>query len=201
VPLKLLDKRLKQLPLKRIAAMTIGVGFLCPDGIVLCSDRLHSGQGYKFQQSKIFSIQRQDYSFIFSFAGDPDSARMMFEKTRDAMRMVTVQRDESVKDVVKQTLEKVFSHKQANGLQTLIGVKTKEDYFLIKTIEKKVVEGSTEYIGCGDSSVLRYICDLLLESQLTTAEAVVIGTYIVSVAGRYVEQCGEDSNHATGVEP
>lgn len=177
--------------------MTIGVGFLCSDGVVMCADRQITGQGYKFQQSKIFSIQRQDYSFIFSYAGDPDAARMMFEKTRNAMRQVAVNDRESAKDTIKRTLEKVFGDKQTKGLQTLIGIRTKEEHFLIKTKEKKVVEGVAEYIGAGDSSALRYLCDFLLDQQMSVVEALVLGSYIVSVAGRYVEYCGEDSNHAT----
>ncbi len=177
--------------------MTIGVGFLCSDGIVLCADRQITGQGYKFQQAKIFSIQRQDYTFVFTYAGDPDAARMMFEKTRDAMRHVTIDR-ESAKDAIKRTLEKIFANKATKGLQTLIGMRTKEEHFLIKTKEKKVVEGvAAEYIGAGDSSALRYLCDFLLDQQMSVSEALVLGSYIVSVAGRYVEYCGEDSNHAT----
>ena len=177
--------------------MTIGVGFLCPDGVVLCADRQMTGQGYKFQESKIFSIQRRDYSFIFSYAGDPDAARMMFERTRDTMRRVTVGDNESMKDAIKRTLEKTFTDKQTKGLHTLIGIRTKEEHFLLKTKGNRVVEGFTEYIGFGDSSALRYLCDFLLEQQLPACKALVLGSYIVSVAGRYVEYCGEDSNHAT----
>jgi hypothetical protein len=76
-------------------------------------------------------------------------------------------------------------------------VVSRGEHFLIKTKEKKVFEGYTEYIGVGDSSALRYLCGFLLHHHLTVNEALILGSYIVSVAGRYVEFCGGDADHAT----
>lgn len=196
-PQSLFTLREKRLSGRR-KAVTIGVGFSCSDGVVLCADRQITGEGYKFEESKIFSIQRNDYyTFIFSYAGDPDAARVMFEKTRDGMREITSSNDMSVKDRVKRALEQIFTDKSTKGLQTLIGVVSGGEHFLIKTKEKMVVEGFTEYIGAGDSSALRYLCGFLLHHHLTVSEALIFGSYIVSVAGRYVEFCSEGCDHAT----
>ncbi|MFY9907853.1 MAG: hypothetical protein WAK62_22060, partial [Terriglobales bacterium] len=86
-------------------------------------------------------------------------------------------------------LEKIFKNKSSKGLQTLIGIRLRRNFYLFKTTHHKVVEGFTDWIGSGDSSALRYLCDFLLQTRLSVQEAHVIGSYIVSVANRYVDGC------------
>lgn len=187
----------KRLPGER-RAVTIGIGFSCSDGIVLCADRQMTGAGgFKFEQSKISGGGRDHWMILFTYAGDPDAAKVMLRKT---CRQITAEMRKAKSDFktiqaekARAALEKIFADKHTKGLQTLIGIRfdTSECY-LFKTNERKVVEGFTEYIGGGDSSALRYLCDFLFTGQVrdfTVDEASVIGSYIVSVANRYIDGC------------
>jgi hypothetical protein len=189
---------LKKPDARRLLAMTIGIGFVCSDGIVICSDKQMTGEGgYKYEDSKITTSQGDDVSFIYTYAGDPDAAQMMFEKSKQALQIEMPGCEfDSMDSVAQQTLEKVFRDKQAKGLSTLFGITAHGQHFLIKTKETKVVKGKAEYIGFGDSSVLRYVCDFLLPSRLDVDQAQVLASYLVSVAGRYMQYCGERVDHA-----
>jgi hypothetical protein len=177
------------------------VGFLCSDGVVLCSDRQLTGEGgYKFEECKIFSSQWGDnYSMVFSYAGDPDAARVMFGKTRDGLwEGIAKSRGAFTNRKAMAILEKVFKGKHTKGLQVLIGlVGTEEKKLLVKTNEQKVFEGRAEFIGYGDGSVLRYLYHILdLPVTVTMNEAHIVGSYVVSVANQYVDKCGGGPDHA-----
>ena len=57
------------------------------------------------------------------------------------------------------------------------------------TSNHRVIYGTREYIGVGDSSALRFLCDILLAGVLDTNGADVLGQYIIFVANRYVDGC------------
>ena len=192
----------KRRPVRR-KAVTIGVGFRCVDGIVLCSDRQHTlASGAKYEDNKLFSSQRDDYSFIYSFAGDPDAANIMYRRVKEAMPEIVNSKAPFGEEAVE-IIGKAFKNSHSKGLQTLIGMKIKHgDPFILKTWDSRVVEGLYECIGFGDSSVLRYLTNSLLPSHLSVNQAIVLGNYLVSVGNRYVDQCsgGPDSMtlHADG---
>ncbi len=181
--------------------MTIGVGFLCPEGILLCADRQLTGDGgYKFEERKIFSHWCVDGpSFVFSYAGDPDAARSMFGKISDGLSSgISKSKAASPRSKALGVLEKIFRDRNAKGLQTLIGVRFKNSgLYLFKTSHHRVVDGIREYIGVGDSSALRYLCGFLLKGRLSINEAEVLGAYVISVANRYVDGCGGGPDVAT----
>ena len=138
--------------------MTIGVGLVCSDGIVICADRQMTGEGgYKFEGSKISTSQKNDYSLVYTYAGDPDAGQMMFEKSEEALRQEIWHGSEfdDMGSAAQRTIEKVFRDKHAKNLQTLFAISAHGQQFLIKTNETKVVRGKAYCIGYGDSSVLR----------------------------------------------
>ena len=175
--------------------MTIGVGFLCTNGIVLCSDRQitdHSA-GFKFEERKIFYHMGPDLAFVFSYAGEPDAARSLFGKISDGLASgIAKSKASSPRNRAIGELEKIFRNKDAKGLQTLIGIRFRNSgMYLFKTANHRVVHAIRDYIGVGDSSALRYLCDFLLPGPpLDINEAGILGAYIVSVASRYVDGCG-----------
>jgi hypothetical protein len=172
--------------------VTIGVGFICPDAIVLCSDRQLTGQGgYKYEERKIYFYScPPDLNLIFSFAGDQDAARLMFDKVTAAMDEFSAERNMAERQA-RNALIAIYDDKHTKGLQTLIGFFYKgNEPFLIKTVERKVLLGvPAEYIGVGDSSVLRYICDILVTKLLSVQEACSVGSYIVRTANKYIDGC------------
>lgn len=175
--------------------MTIGVGFLCSDGIVMCADRQITGEGgFKCEERKISRAFCDEYSLVFTYAGEPDASRVMYGKIQERFtaefRKVKAR---SVRDRARFALENIFKNRHAKGLWTLIGIKFRNpsSFHLFKTAGHKVLAGRPmEHIGGGDSSVLRYVCDVLLAGHHTVNESAVLGAYVVSVASRYVDGCG-----------
>lgn len=176
--------------LKRLAerkAVTIGVGFLCTDGIVLCADRqITDSGGFKYEERKIFRSLTKEFSLIYSYAGQPDTAKVLFQRLRDALKKCDFPQDD-----VRSCVEDIFKDRMSKEVKTLIGIRVKDvgGYFF-RTSKTRVVDGEVaEHIGVGDSSAVRYLCDFLLRSQPSIHDAQIIGSYIVSVANKYVEFC------------
>jgi proteasome subunit B (beta)-like protein len=172
--------------------MSIGVGFLCQGGIVFCADRqVTSVAGYKYERRKIFYSTHSDWSVLFCYAGSPDSARIMFDKITDEfVERLSKRKGKSPKSKTRDTLEDIFRHRDSKGLQTLIGLWFKNvDIYLFRTSGHKVVNGLRETIGIGDSSALEYLCDFLPLTSMDTDTGKVLGSYVVSVANRFVDGC------------
>jgi hypothetical protein len=167
---------------------------------VLCSDRqITSPSGHKYEQIKLFSSQANDYRLIFSYAGIPDEATVIFHRIVKSLPEIIKNADIlSYVDSSKAVLEKAYSCKHSKGLQTLLGVRIKHfPTFLLRTQGDTIVEGFRgELIGWGDASALRYLRGFILpDSSLDVSEAQVLASYMVSVANRYVDGCsgGPDS--------
>jgi len=172
--------------------MTVGIGFSCRDGVAIFADRQITSQGaFKYDERKIFSSQGQECNFIFPDAENPDGAQVMFRKAREGLKdRLSKAVGDFPKDRARAVLEEVFFDHNTEGLQTLIGIHLKHTPpFLFRTQEAKVVDGYVEQIGLGDSSALRYLTNFLEQEDNTVAEASVLGSYIVSVANRYVDGC------------
>ena len=178
--------------------MTIGVGFLCRDGIVIGSDRQLTIQGaYKFNQRKISYMHEavSDTTMALTYAGDEAAAKSfwahLMSETRKELQKGT---DASVfpSERLQQFLEKTHQHRSAKYLQTIIGIKSgvlgsglfRGHYKLVSPSH------SAEYIGAGDTSVLRYAAELLVHPLMPVSEASVIASYLVRLANRFVDGCG-----------
>jgi len=179
--------------------MTIGIGFQCRDGIVLCADRqFTSKEGrFKYQGNKLGRSQGTSLSFIFTYAGDPDRAEVMFGKLSSNLeKKIKEPIENSPRNAIRDALEEIYFDTQTEGLQTLLGIRWKHfGPHLYLTSETTVRSGLTDYIGWGDSSALRYLSNFLPLDELTVNEATVLGTYMVFVAGRFVDQCGDGTDH------
>ncbi|MGA2739350.1 MAG: hypothetical protein ABSG65_18155, partial [Bryobacteraceae bacterium] len=60
--------------------MTIAAGFVCSDGVVLCSDTLHEGWKYKLHSTKLLHFDCWGAQVGFAFAGATDLAISAIEK-------------------------------------------------------------------------------------------------------------------------
>src|SRR4029077_7471690 len=70
---------------------------------------------------------------------------------------------------------------------------------LLKTERKAVSEvRNVDYVGVGDSSLLRYLSPLIVLGRLpTTNQAQYLGTYLVQQAKCYVDGCGGSTQAMT----
>ena len=176
-------------------AVTIAVGFICQDGIAICADRqMTSEAGYKFEERKIFYSSQPWWTVVFAYAGDPDAARIMFGKvSRELQPEMEKSRIVSKTERARHALERIFKSRDSKNVKSLIGIRYQSTGYccMFRTSGSKVVFSERAHIGAGDSSALRYLCDFLLQPVLTSVnEASVLGSYIVSVATRYVDGCG-----------
>ena len=186
----------------RRKAMTIGIGFLCNDGVVLCSDRQITGpSGFKYEEGKIFSSQARDHQLIFSYAGVPDAAKVVFQGVTNSIPAIVSESNIlSYIETSKAILAKAYGCKQSKGLQSFIGLRVKGfPPFLLKTYNDTIVEAfAGESIGVGDSSALRYLSQFLIPNDaLSVADAQVLASYLVFVANRYIDGCSGGPDHRT----
>ena len=66
--------------------MTIGVGFLCDDGVVLCADNQITWQNqHKYYECKIYPHLTSDWAAYITFAGNPTLMKSFDGKFKDTM--------------------------------------------------------------------------------------------------------------------
>lgn len=189
--------------------MSIAVGFTNRDWIVLCADRqmTDAAAGLKFEGSKIGWLESPGsdkphipesaltHRVAFAYCGIPDQAMGLARSMMDALYDAVFEATECdlvhEPDYFREALLPIFKSKNAKGLKTLIALETAYRCFLFKTDGEKVVIGEREYIGGGDSSVLRYFADVAGQHpSLTCEQATMVGIYLVDLASRYVDGCG-----------
>jgi hypothetical protein len=177
-------------------AVTIGIGMLCTDGVLVCADRQHTSPraGFKFEAVKTSRHIARNCRLSFCYSGNQDDATAMLRIIYDTFDDVFESEPEANGPINRtlRALTKIFKDKTAKYLEMLIGVCFPGSACgLIKTSGNRVVVGVTEYIGCGDSSVLRYLADILLPNWVpSTHEADFLSCYMCSVATRYIDGCG-----------
>jgi hypothetical protein len=175
--------------------VTIGIGMLCNDGVLLCADRQHTSGGAKFEAVKVSRHVSRNCRLLFCYAGFQDDATAMLRIIYDTFDDV-FEKEPDVNGPINRALRafiKIFKDRTAKHLQMLIGVSFPNVACgLIKTAGNRVVVGHTEYIGLGDSSALRYVADFLIPHNdlPSTSEADFLACYMCSVATRYVDGCG-----------
>lgn len=187
--------------------MSIAVGFGDFDWTVICADRqlTVADAGLKFEGSKIawtehaagkrpyLSGDDKPHAITFAYCGIPERARVLVESVTDELRAALVEADECdvyESEYFRQALLPVYKSKDAKGLQTLVGLQTASRCFLYTTRDDQVAPGEREFIGAGDSSVLRYFSDLAATTTLTCEQATMLAIYLVALASRYVDGCG-----------
>ncbi len=174
------------------------MGFICTDGIVLCSDRqMTSDGGMKFQAKKLGYMtgmfEGVRMTACSAYAGDPEGAKILRTEMRERLgKEIAGSKFDGLQSLkARKALEKIFNNPSAKYLEMLIGIRFDSgEKCLFRTKGRKVLEATTEYIGIGDSSVLRYLAEVLLpRTFMSVSEANVIGSYVVSVANRFVVGC------------
>jgi hypothetical protein len=176
--------------------MTVSIGFSVGEGIVLCSDRQHtSSTGFKFEKKKLLRCEHiGGAAMIFSYAGEREPAEILFGKVHNRL-MNDLDPSEPADhrdppEVIRDVLEEIFQSSHSENLETLIGIRKGWFPCLFRTSANRVVRGQTEWIGCGDSSVIRFLSDLIPQSHCTHIDAAILGSYLIAAANRYIDGCG-----------
>jgi len=185
-------------------AVTIGIGIRCTDGIVLSADTLITVPGsHKYYESKIFAVSYpplRDRSF-FTFAGYPELMKTFRDKfTEAALRSDFDLSVSGVKDTTEDILQEMEgailnSLDSTGGLQMLCASFIGGNLSLLRTSETSVHKvGLYDYVGAGDSSLLRYLSSLLLTQTVSVKIGSIIASYLVTKAKQLVDGCGGETD-------
>jgi 20S proteasome alpha/beta subunit len=179
-------------------AVTISVGFRCEDGIVICADtQITWPQSHKCYECKIYEHRTDDWTLVNTFSGDPEVVKAFNENFDEAMPHAS--KPHTARQIRK-VIESVLSQMDdVSDLSMLCAVAIPQtEMHLYKTSAKIVREvDSYDYIGAGDSSLLRYLGSLLTESVVPSGYgseyAYNLGCYFVLKAKVFIEGCGGDT--------
>jgi hypothetical protein len=182
-------------------AMTIALGFICQDGIVLAADtQLTASGSHKGYACKLFRHTNfNTLSAAVTYAGYPSFVDSFNNRFRDEMHGAERQwpvTGSLVRDLVSAILH-TFPDADCDKTELLCGVSfPNNEQKLYKTNGKLVSEVEEyAYIGIGDSSAVRHIFPLITKDGIrSTQQAALVGTYLIRVAKMYIDGCGGDSD-------
>lgn len=183
--------------------MTIGIGFECVDGVVLCADnQITFYQSHKYYERKIYHHQGDGWAAAFTYSGNPNLMKAFNDKfpvlANELPAAIDVQK---LRNVIEGLLLPMDATDFGDGFNMLCGITAADKSALLKT-DNRTVRGLNadrfySYIGCGDSSVLQYLGPLLTRTEshdCTVDQAFGIGVYLIAQAKRHIDGCGGDTD-------
>jgi 20S proteasome alpha/beta subunit len=183
-------------------AMTIAVGFLCnnSESLVIAADRQFTAQGaFKYHAKKYITEQQGYLGISFAFAGDPGIFKEFSQKTLD---FLDTQDDVSL-DLFRQTVEGTINEMelrtpfgQPAPLYLLAGIneifeKPKLIVFNGQGVFEAKADDGVCTVGCGDTSLIRYLGHYLYDPSMTETQGIALGSYLIKKATQFVDYCGE----------
>jgi hypothetical protein len=171
--------------------MTMAVGFVCHEGVVIGADRQITGSSYTFPERKVFTWAWGNGYGIYAYSGTRDinvqfgsEVGSVFDANVDIER-------EDVPRLWKKCIDSL-SLKRNEAFLTLFGFilkDSKRPTLLISNMERRVVPtGQAEVIGYGDSPLARSLLGRLKNvggQLLTVQQARVYAVDFISQAKKY----------------
>jgi len=181
-------------------AMTIAVGFLCSDGIVMGADtQLTAGGSHKGYACKLLSHGSVAWSAMTTYAGYPDLFDAFNGRFRDEMEAAEAKwtiTASLVRDLVT-TILQAFAPTDSDNTNLLCGISFADGtQSLLKTRGTLVSEAKDwANVGVADSSLIRYLLPLLAKDGVrSTQQAALIGAYLIRTAKAYIDGCGGETD-------
>jgi 20S proteasome alpha/beta subunit len=177
--------------------MTIAVGMLCKDGIVLGADREMTRGTMTYDDRKAYVLKRQSLQIGLVGAGIGDviqyAAQALDRRIIDGQSAEDVRL--ALEDVAKDIRDRIDDNKDWHT-NFLVGVKTDTELRLIKVFGRfATVLGGVETIGAGQETA-RFVLDGLYQKAATTSCE--RGTFLtikaLLAAKDYVPGCGGRSD-------
>jgi hypothetical protein len=137
--------------------MTMAVGFLRPDGVVIGADRQITGIGYTFPECKIVGIYWQNGAGILAYSGERDIYRDFLANMQSAFGQNVTRQEDEIRPLIKQCLDALHLRKN-EGFLTLFGyiLRGQRPRLLLSNSKQRVVDaGLCEVIGYADSPLSR----------------------------------------------
>lgn len=181
--------------LPRVKAVTIAVGMVCQNGVVIAADsQVSVPDYYKYHESKIHYTEGEDWALLFAYAGDPglyqQARNEIAKRFRDSEHT-----PDSLRIICKEVLGELGWPPNDIGLEMVVGISCPRfETRLLIFNGKSLIFGDKIYcLGVGDSSLTRYLSELLYDSSVTTDDGVRAAICIVSKAKDYIDHCGGET--------
>lgn len=185
------------------SSMTIGVGFLCHDGIVLATDTQYTAGLLKTEGPKLFTvIERSDAVVIAAGAGSVPFMKMAITAIGDKIKLLPVGSVSStnVVDMVRAVLLDTYARHvyPVPGEQPifsfLVGLWTNNDGLtLLETCLTSVnTVDSFGFVGVG-VYVAEYALGLMHRGGVGVEEAKFLAVHSIKAAKDYVADCGKST--------
>lgn len=190
-------------------AVTIALGFLCTDGVVLATDTQYTAGGMKSQGPKLFNLfaapilPRRDLAVLVAGAGRVPFMKRAVERIEEALRSLSNPTNHDVRETIEAILLQFYAqhvypmpdYKQANAdFQLIVGVWTRADGFGLYTTDETTINTvvrSSGHCSIGTGRPLsEYALDLICEPFITVENAKFAATLAIKAAKDYVGSCG-----------
>jgi 20S proteasome alpha/beta subunit len=178
-------------------AMTIAVGFHCKDGIVFAADRQFTKAGaFKYHAKKFVTFNHGFVELALVFAGKPG----IFEEMQQKVFARLEQIDDLTTELVRETIENVlvsmgWKERYLDGnLYLLVAVNAlfeSSKMLVFDGASLRQAESGVCVVGCGDTSLVRYLEDHLYSPEMPIREGEALAAYLIKKATQYVDYCGE----------
>jgi hypothetical protein len=166
--------------------MTVGLGFMCEDGIVVAADRQMTGSNYTFREGKVFPLKWKNGGALWAYAGNRDKAMKLKNEAESQFGAETTLNKEAVRATWEATLK--LSLKKGDKFQTLFGCVLRGTHWLWMSNGREIAEvPDCEIIGLGDSPLARYLRGnfIRIPGPITTEQARLYAAHFVSLAEQY----------------
>jgi 20S proteasome alpha/beta subunit len=186
---------------ERRRKMTIGIGFNCADGIVLCCDSQVTAPGnYKDRQNKLVTLRGNHRVICSCFAHLPNLAFAIYERLLQTLDSVKQFSNQAVVDKISDvTLEFRETYPEEMAQQEFLYAVSAEDKRprFVRVAGSIVDEPEWACIGIGDSALVRFLVSTLafLPPAFTASERyLLVGMYAVAQAKEFLDGCGKETN-------
>ena len=187
-------------PPKGKKPVTIAIGFKSSDAIVLSTDRQITdyGSSLKYYEQKIYPLVGQGWCAVCAYAGYRNIMKAV--QTEFARRVNFEPRPtfaflESCLTGVLQGVKKI-DRKSMQDQQMFCALSGSEGERLLRyqsDLLAEVPDGDCEFLGVGDSALIRYLTDItgIRRTTVTPGQALLLAFYMVAKANKYIDGCGE----------
>ena len=184
--------------------MTIGAGFRCTDGLVICVDQEYTEGGLlKFTGSKMQVYEGLSCKCVLTFSGDRDFATMgmdnMIEKIHRSNETSAEIRAIIAGEIQQLHKKHIYRHpgyRDGIGPEVsyLVGVWTEQQQTDLWSTSRTTLTPVETWQPIGVGHYLAaYIGGTLFDDFLSVREAALLGSYLLSEAKEHVPGCGGKS--------
>ncbi len=177
----------KRLSVRR-KAVTMAIGFLCRDGVVIGADRQITGNHYTFPECKIITFRWANGEGILAYSGNRDTfiafaAELATRVTNDLHMQI-----QDVKQLLKDCLEATLQKKEI--FMTIFGFWIdNQPWMIMSNSTRRVIDvPGCEVIGYGDSALARSLLGRMRSSvhiQVSVQQARIYAVDFISQAKKY----------------